>query len=469
MSKDSSERLRRLPAIEKLVSDPLVASLGAAVPRSILLQAARSVVDRLRERSSSGEPLTDSDLSLESVAAAVRDTALRMARNSLRRAINATGIILHTGLGRAVLSDAAREAVMQVASGHSTLEIDIESGSRGSRSAHYSCILSQLCGAEAALAVNNNAGAVLLALNTIALGREIIVSRGQLVEIGGSFRMPEIMSRAGAKLVEVGTTNRTRISDYELAITENTGMLLRVHPSNFRIVGFAQDASLFEISDLGKRYSIPVMDDLGSGALLDLSSFGMRAEPLVAESLRAGADIVTFSGDKLMGGPQAGLIVGRRELVDAMAVNPLARALRLDKLVLAALEATLRLYLEPETLAATLPSIRCITRPADEVTAEVTRLKKRLDSLRLPDVHTAMLDGSSEVGGGSLPGEQIPTTLLAVTKTDLSPDAIALAFRHNDPPILGRVANDAFLLDLRTVLPGEPDQIVKAASGIFQN
>ena len=469
MSKGSSDRIRRLPAIEKLVSDPSMESLRASIPRSVLLQAARCIVDDLRDRSSSGEMLADSDLSLQSILAAVREAALRMARKSLRRAVNATGIILHTGLGRAVLSDAARDAVMEVASGHSTLEMDVESGSRGSRSSHYSDMLSRLCGAEAALAVNNNAGAVLLALNTLAFDAEIIVSRGQLVEIGGSFRMPEIMSRAGARLVEVGTTNRTNISDYERAITEKTAVLLRVHPSNFRIVGFAQEASLSEITDLGRRYGITVMDDVGSGALLDLSSFGMHAKPLVAESLGAGSDIVTFSGDKLMGGPQAGLIVGRRDLVDAMAVNPLARALRLDKLVLAALEATLRLYLEPDTVATSIPSIHCMTRPSDEVAREAARLKKKLDSLRLPDVHAELRTGNSEVGSGSLPGEQIPTTLVAIIAADLSPDAIALAFRHNDPPIFGRVADGAFLLDLRTILHGELDQIVCAASGVFRN
>ncbi len=466
MADTLQDALRRLPAVEKLLSEPSLRCLQDSLPRALVVQAARAVLDDLRERIRSGASDAEG-LSSDHIAEQVRDLALRLAAPSLRRAVNATGVILHTGLGRAVLPEAAREAVTEVASGHSTLEVDIETGARGSRSVHYRRILSDLCGAESAFAVNNNAGAVLLALNTLASGKEVIVSRGQLVEIGGSFRMPDIMTHAGARLIEVGTTNRTRISDYERGITDDTALILRVHTSNFRIVGFAEEASLDEMVDLGKRYNIPVMDDVGSGALIDMSQYGLSGEPTVRESIRAGADIVTFSGDKLLGGPQAGLIVGRREFVDAMSRNPLARALRLDKLALAALESTLKLYLDPASAVNRIPTLRAITRPLAEIEAAAVGLKERIDALRLPGVTVEIVDGVSQVGGGSLPGEQLPTRLVAITSATLGSNEIALAFRRNDPPIFGRVGDDRFLIDLRTVTDAESGEIESAAARIF--
>jgi len=463
MNDSIQDMLRRLPAVEKLLNERSLKALQDSVPHSILVRAARTVLDGLRDEIRSGGIPNDADLSTGSIAESTLDLALRLAAPSLRRAVNATGVILHTGLGRAVLPEAARKAIEEAAAGHSTLEIDIESGARGSRSHHYRRILSDLCGSESALGVNNNAGAVLLALNTLALGREVIVSRGQLVEIGGSFRLPEIMTRAGARLVEVGTTNRTRISDYEKALTDGTALILRVHPSNFRMVGFTQEASLEELVELGHRFCVPVMDDVGSGALVDMAQFGLSGEPVVQDSIRSGADIVAFSGDKLLGGPQSGLIVGKQELIDAMSANPLARALRLDKLAIAALEATLRLYLDPESVARDIPTLRAITRPLAEIESAARELKRRIDGFGLDGVTVEIVDGVSQVGGGSLPGEELPTRLVALASSSFGPDEIAAGFRRNDPPIFGRVGDDRFLLDLRTVTDEELDEIASAA------
>jgi L-seryl-tRNA(Ser) seleniumtransferase len=433
----------------------------------VVIQAARTVVDDLRDAVLRGESVDSAELSVERVAESAHDLALRLSSPSLRPAVNATGVILHTGLGRAPLPKAARDAIEEVASGHSTLEIDIDSGARGSRSVHYKRILSELCGAESAFAVNNNAAAVLLALNTFAAGREVIVSRGQLVEIGGSFRMPDIMTSAGARLVEVGTTNRTRISDYKRAVTDDTALILRVHPSNFRIVGFTQEATLEEMAELGRAYGIPVVDDAGSGALVDMSRFGLAREPTVQDSVRAGADIVTFSGDKLLGGPQAGLIVGRRDFLDRMAENPLSRALRLDKITLAGLEATLRLYLDPEAAVREVPTLLAIARPLPEIESAAQGLQQRIDALGISDLTVQVVDGTSEIGGGSLPGEQLPTRLLTITLASLGPNEIASAFRRNCPPIFGRVNDDRFHLDLRTVATEEIEEIVAAVARIL--
>lgn len=468
MSDSAQDSLRHLPAIDKLLNEPSLRSLQESVPRPFVVKAARSVLDSLREEIRTADIAAESNLSLERIARDVSSLALQLATPSLRRAVNATGIILHTGLGRAVLPDAARNAVAEVAAGHSTLEIDVESGARGYRSEHYRQILSELCGSESAFAVNNNAGAVLLALNTLAAGREVIVSRGQLVEIGGSFRMPDVMIQAGVRLIEVGTTNRTRISDFERAITDETALLLRVHPSNYRVVGFTEEASLADMVELGQRFGIPVVDDLGSGALIDLTQYGLRYEPLVQESVRAGVDIVTFSGDKLLGGPQAGLIVGKQPPVDAIARNPLARALRLDKLVLAGLEATLRLYLDPESAMQAIPTLRAITRPPADIEAAARELSGRIDAMKFEGVTAEVVDGASEVGGGSLPGEQLPSKLVAITSESLRPDEIARGFRRNCPPIFGRVGEDRFLLDMRTVGEGEIDVVASAAECFFR-
>jgi L-seryl-tRNA(Ser) seleniumtransferase len=470
MAKDTRhDMVRQLPSVDRLLGERRLKELSGGISRSVVVQAARQTIDALRAKILDGWTPPPEELSADRIAAEASALALKLSMPSIRRVINATGIVLHTGLGRAVLPEAARKALEAVASGHSNLEIDMDTGARGSRRTHYSRLLADLCGAEAGFAVNNNAGAVLLALNTLADGREVIVSRGQLIEIGGSFRLPDIMARAGARLVEVGTTNRTRIGDYEAAITDETALLLRAHPSNFRVVGFTEDVPIRELVPLGRRYGIPIMEDVGSGALVDMSQFGLQGEPLVQDSIKAGADVVTFSGDKLLGGPQAGLIVGRKDIVDSMAKNPLARALRVDKLTVAALESTLKLYADPETLPSAIPTLRYITR----LPADIERAARRLRRLVLKQcrhrVNMQIIDGFSEVGGGSLPGERLPTRLLALSSSGISAMEIARAFRMAEPPVIGRVGEDRCLLDLRTVEDEEIPQIARAAVQIFSS
>jgi len=460
------DMVRSLPAVDRLLSEPSLGDLAGKMPRYIVVRAARETLDEFRARILSGESPASDDLSPGRMAARARELALHLSRPSLRSAINATGVVLHTGLGRAALPEAAREALNAVASGHSNLETDLETGSRGSRHVHFAKLLADLSGAEAGFAVNNNAAAVVLALNTLADDREAIVSRGQLIEIGGSFRLPDIMARAGAHLVEVGTTNRTRISDYEAAISDQTALILRVHTSNFRIVGFTEEVPIGHLVELGRRHGIPVMDDLGSGSLVDMTQFGLRSEPLVQESVRAGADVVTFSGDKLLGGPQAGLIVGRREVVDAMAANPLARALRIGKLTVAALESTLRLYTDPDTVSTSIPALRFIARSVKDISRAAGRLKRAIARRAGGKLQAEVIDGVSEIGGGSLPGEHLPTKLVAISSAAMDPMDLAQAFRMAEPPVFGRVGDGRFLLDLRTVRDDEIPAIVRAAQQI---
>jgi L-seryl-tRNA(Ser) seleniumtransferase len=398
----------------------------------------------------------------EDLAAAAAALANAKARPSLRRVINATGVILHTNIGRACLPEAALQAALEAGRAYSTLEFDLEAGTRGSRQVHVEGLLTRLTGAEAAFAVNNNAAAVLLAINTLAEGREVIVSRGELVEIGGSFRIPDVMRKAGGLLREVGTTNRTHLSDYEAALSERTALLLKVHPSNFAIVGFTAAVPLTEFTALGKRHHVPVMVDLGSGALTDLSPYGVTGEETVPAVLRQGPDLVTFSGDKLLGGPQAGLVVGRRALVEKLRKNPLARAVRIDKLSLAALEATLRLYLEGPAAVEAIPTLRAIALPAAAVRARAEAAAGAVRAAGGGDLSAEVIPGSSEVGGGASPTEALPTFLLALRSRSRGADALEAALRHHDPPVLARIKDGDVLLDLRTV-PVEELPAVTAA------
>lgn len=370
----------------------------------------------------------------------------------LVRVINASGTILHTNLGRAILAPAAVDAVVSVASQTTNLEYDLASGTRGRRESEVEALVTALTGAEAATVVNNNAAAVLVGVNSLAAGKEVIVSRGELVEIGGAFRIPEIVTRSGAVLREVGTTNRTHASDYEKAIGPNTGLLLKVHTSNYRIVGFSSEVSLAELVTMGRAHRVPVMEDLGSGALVDLSRFGLVKEPLVSESLTAGADVVTFSGDKLLGGPQAGLVAGTRARVDAVRDNPLHRAVRCDKMTLAALEATLRLYQQSPDLARDIPTLRFFTRSLAEIAAIAEEAERLLSDALGPAYRVSVEDGASQVGSGALPVDTLPTRVLAVVSDESSADQIATRFRSARPAIIGRIKDDRFLLDVRTVL-----------------
>jgi L-seryl-tRNA(Ser) seleniumtransferase len=365
--------------------------------------------------------------------------------------VNATGVVLHTNFGRALLAAEAIDAVAQVAAHATNLEYDVARGERGDRDDLISDDLCALTGAEAATVVNNNAAAVLLALNTLADGREVVVSRGELIEIGGSFRIPDVMAKSGAQLREVGTTNRTHADDYATTITPDTALLLKVHTSNYRIVGFTSDVPLETLVALGHSRNLPVMEDLGSGALIDLSAYGLPKEPVVADRIRMGADVVTFSGDKLLGGPQAGLIVGRRELIARIKRNPLKRALRCDKLTLAALAATLRLYRTAPDLCNALPTLRWLTRPLPEMEA--------LGQAALPSLRTALgegfvvelVDAESEIGSGALPIENLPTKAISIAHPTIGADDIARLFRNAEPPIIGRIQAGRFLLDLRGI------------------
>jgi L-seryl-tRNA(Ser) seleniumtransferase len=353
-----------------------------------------------------------------------------------------------------------------IASGYSNLEYDLEAGIRGSRYVHAEAILCEITGAERALVVNNNAGAVLLALNTLALGQEVVVSRGQLVEIGGSFRIPDIMARSGARLREVGCTNRTHLYDYEEAIGAETALLLKAHVSNFQIIGFTAEVDILDLTALGKKHGVPVMEDLGSGCFLDLSRFGLKGEPTVQDSVGAGVDVVTFSGDKLLGGPQAGIILGRSELITRIRKNPLTRALRVDKLTLATLEATLRLYRDQETAINAIPTLRMIATDLATLETRARGLQERLKAVVPANLNVVIADGASRVGGGALPIQNLPTKLVALSSEELSAARLELRFRGYEPPIIGRVEQDRFLLDVRTLQPGEEDIIVGAAAQV---
>jgi len=393
--------------------------------------------------------------------AEVGAATLRKAGGSLRPVINATGVVIHTNLGRAPLAPSVLAAIDAAARGYSNLEFDLASGLRGSRQVHVEELLRALTGAEAALVVNNNAAAVLLAVNTLANNREVIISRGELVEIGDAFRIPDVMTRAGGRLHEVGTTNRTHLTDYEQAIGPETGLILKVHRSNFLLLGFTAEVEGAELAELARRNGLPLVEDLGSGALLDFSAFGLRREPQVADAIRAGVGLVTFSGDKLLGGPQAGLLVGRRDLIARLRRNPLARTVRIDKLCLAALEATLLLIREPDRARQEIPVLRMLGQSTDTVGARAEALAAALRGA-VPGVRCAVEDGTSEVGGGALPLQVLPTRLLALDPGAQGAGAMEARLRAGMAPVLARVQENRILLDLRTVAPAEEAVLLTA-------
>jgi L-seryl-tRNA(Ser) seleniumtransferase len=484
-----TELYRKLPSVDELLRSPGLASLVAAEGQAAVADAARAVLDRLRaEIAAARLDAAGVELALSGVSDAVKKQVHLSLTYSLRPVINATGVILHTNLGRAPLAASMLERVRQTAAGYSNLEFDIESGERGKRDVHVDRLFRKLldrAGVEAGLrpartgpspvltpsastpppagistiVVNNNAAAVLLALNTLAEGGEVIVSRGELVEIGGSFRIPDVMAKSSATLREVGTTNRTRIADYERAMNEKTRLLLRVHRSNFQITGFTEQPTIAELAALVRKRNIPFMEDLGSGALFDLSSFGVSGEPSVPASLQAGVDVVTYSGDKLLGGPQAGILSGRSDLIARMRSNSLFRALRVDKMTYAALEATLLAYVKQDHDA--VPALRMMSLAKDEIGARAAAAARKVRSSRLA---VEIIDGESVIGGGAAPSAVLPTRLLAVNCEGLSADEISARLRAWDPPIIARVEEGRALLDLRTVFP-EQDPAVVAALG----
>ncbi len=447
--------LRQIPSVDELLNRERLRELEGRVGHRLVVEATRKVLEDLREKISSGSPANVSAEWLEEEI--LKETAAET-EFSLQPVINATGVILHTNLGRAPLAPEALAHLVRAAAGYSNLEYDLERGERGQRDVHTDRLFARLLGAERALVVNNNAAAVFLALNTMAEGWEVVVSRGELIEIGGSFRIPDVCMKSGATLREVGTTNRTRAGDYAAAINERTRVLLRVHPSNFRVVGFTERPGLGELVEIARRHKLILMEDLGSGCLVDLASCGVRDELPAGSSLRAGADVVTFSGDKLLGGPQAGILVGKREPLERIRKNPLFRALRVDKLTVAALEATVSLYLQGRLDA--IPVLRMMRLSREEIAVRAGRMAARISAQ--PGFNAILREGESVIGGGATPGQALATSLVAVRHGRHSAAKLEEMLRRRKPAIVGRVEQNELLLDLRTVMEDQDDQIAQA-------
>lgn len=488
----SNELLRSLPSIERLLTRPVAERLSAELSRDRARDLLREIIEEMRKemfavrssdikatseseanegmrskpRIQNSEPSTPNSL-IEEIERRLQERARVSNQASLRRVINATGVIIHTNLGRAPLARAAIEALSEVASHYSNLEYDIGRGERGHRESHCGQLLARLTGSEDAIVANNNAAAVMLVLNTLAEGGEVIVSRGELIEIGGSFRIPEVMEKSGARLREVGTTNRTRIQDYERAINEHTRLILRVHPSNYRIIGFTERPSVEEIVALARRAGIASFEDLGSGCLIDLGPYGVKDEPVVGESLKAGISVVCFSGDKMLGGPQAGIIAGSREIVDRVRKNPLMRALRVDKMTYTALEATLRLY-ERDAARGEVPVIRAIVATREEIGERAARLSEAIEQLTRGRLKTSLENGESVIGGGSAPQVALPTVLVALRDDEMSATSIEERLRMHRVPVITRTERGLVMIDLRTVADDDEAIILEAISALAQ-
>lgn len=460
MAPDEPVALRRLPSVDQLVRDLADRPDLAGISRARLTATVREAVDGARRRLRSGDGTGDP---AARVTAEVVEALTRSGVFSLRPVVNATGVVLHTNLGRAPLSELAMARLAAVAPAYSNLELDLATKERGSRYSHVEALLRRLTGAEDALVVNNNAAAVLLAIETLAHGKEAVCSRGELIEIGGEFRIPDIMRRGGARLIEVGATNRTHLRDYADAIGPDVGLLLKVHTSNYRVVGFTAGVSSRELSALGRERGVPVMEDLGSGSFVDLRPWGIPHEPTVPEVVASGVELVTFSGDKLLGGPQAGIIVGTRALVGRLKKNPWNRALRIDKFTIAALEATLHAY-EQGVALQTIPTLRMLTEPLPGIRQRARQLLRRLGADGRRRLAAGLVEDHSEVGGGALPEVKLPTAAVAVGATPAAARELDLALRRSDPPVIGRIVKDRLLLDCRTILP-EQVAVVAASLG----
>jgi L-seryl-tRNA(Ser) seleniumtransferase len=436
-------------------------------PRPLVREAAQAFLDALREEIKAGLVTDAAALDFDTLAPRLACFVRAYVRPRFRRVLNATGVVVHTNLGRSILPESAVRAVAEACRHYSNLEFDLETGGRGSRFSHVEGLLCRLTGAEAAMVVNNNAAAVLLTLESLCKGREVVVSRGQLVEIGGSFRVPEVMAKSGAVLREVGATNRTHLRDYEAAVGPDTAALMRVHTSNFRMIGFTREVPVEELAELGRMHGLPVIEDLGSGALDAFSQTGLEGEPTVGQVVAAGADVVTFSGDKVLGGPQAGIIVGRRKYLESIRKNQLARALRIDKMTLAALEAVLRLYLDPELARREVPTLAMIRATPGELSAKARSLARTLKRAVGEDFGVMVRPGNSRVGGGAFPERDLPTTLVCVSPRDpsLSLDELRSRLLDTDPPLAGRVEEDLFCLDPRTLAR---DEFALAAGALAQ-
>lgn len=465
-SYDTQQLFRSLPKVDELLKHQQLVELSETLSPHVTLEAARCVIEAMRADIKAGTQ--NEALEIDVVASRVCAEVYKRMQPSLRRVINASGIIIHTNLGRSVLAQSALDAVAEVAGGYSTLEYDFERGERGSRHDHIESLLCELTGAEAAMAVNNNAAAVMMCIACFARGKEALVSRGQLVEIGGSFRVPDIMAESGAKMVEVGTTNKTHLSDYQNATTDQTGMYLKVHSSNYRVVGFTEEVTLEELVELGRSRDILVMEDQGSGVLVDLQKYGLPYEPTVQSSIKAGADVVTFSGDKLLGGPQAGIIVGRKDAIARLKKHPMARALRLDKMTLAALEATLMVYRDEDRALREIPTLHALTQSIEESRSNASNLETHLRDALVQrglegKLSSEVVEEVARAGGGSLPLADIPTACVALTFADITVDEAEKLLRlKGDIPIVARIKDDRLLIDPRTFVRDDEDVVVEA-------
>ena len=457
--------LRKIPSVDEILSRPEIANLLNVHPRAVVVDAIRKGLGRLRDELLNKDPsqIEDATFSFEHLYPLIQKELDLQVQPRIRRVINATGVVIHTNLGRSPLHPRALQHMIDVSGTYSNLEYDLDLGERGDRYSHVEGLLCRLSGAESGLVVNNNAAAVLLVLNAMAEGKEVIVSRGELVEIGGAFRIPDVMKRSGALLKEVGTTNRTHLSDYEKAVGSQTALLLKVHTSNFRIMGFTSSVSLQELVQLGKQYDIPVMEDLGSGCLLDLTPYGLEKEPTVPEVIKASVDVVTFSGDKLLGGPQAGIILGKKKFIDPIKVNPLTRALRIDKLTLTALESTLLFYLDEKRAMREIPTLRMLSLDRSKLKGRGRRLLRRLSGVPQGGTEFILKEDISQVGGGAYPLQELPTMVVAVKPRNLSVNRLQENLRRGDPPIISRISRDELILDMRTVFD---DEIPLLAAGI---
>lgn len=460
---EKEELLRKIPSVDVIIRWWEENNLNLQVERPVLVEMVRQLVSDIRKDILAANNLTNKSMAKEELIDLLQIKVRKLKEKKLVSVINATGVILHTNLGRALLCPTGAEAVAEVACNYSNLELDLSSGERGSRYSHLENYLCQLTGAEAALVVNNNASAVLLTLAALGQGGEAIVSRGELVEIGGAFRIPDVMEQSGVKLVEVGTTNKTYPKDFQRAISENTALLLKVHTSNYRIIGFTRETTRQELVQLGKQAGIPVVEDLGSGCLTDLSKWGITGEPTVQECVRAGVDVVTFSGDKLLGGPQAGIIVGTKEIIAKLKKHPLTRAVRIDKFTVAALEATLKEYIN-NTAEKNIPTLRMLTLSSTELKDRAEKFTASLVEFLKQAVEVEILPGSSMVGGGALPETKLQTALVAISPITMSCQQLAINLRQGQPRVMVRVNEEKLLIDLRTVFPEQEPELIHAVT-----
>lgn len=456
------ELLRKLPKVDILLQHSKVEEAFENNSRVLVIEAVREALEDTRKNILEGNI---QEFTIEDIINTFNDILAKKNKTKLRKVINAAGIVIHTNLGRSLLCDKAVNQVEDIIKNYNNLEYDIDKGARGSRYSHIEDIIKEITGAEAALVVNNNAAAVMLVLNTLCEEKEAIVSRGQLVEIGGSFRVPEVMKFSKAKLVEVGTTNRTHLYDYENNITENTGVLLKVHTSNFKILGFTEEVSAEELTKLGEKYDVPVVEDIGSGVLINLQSYGLSYEPTVQESVKKGIDVITFSGDKMLGGPQAGIIIGKKKYIDKIKKNQLTRALRVDKMTLAALEATLKCYLDEETAIKEIPTLNMMLTPPEEIKKKAQLLKRKLSTA--PKHFSFHIEEDySMVGGGSMPEEKLKTYVVKVKSSKFSAKELEGELRNYETPIISRISNDEIYLDLRTIFKEDFEIILNALKAL---